>query len=82
MSKAWIWSEHIEKRMLKRKLSRELVEIVINNPDEIVQAGQERLIYQKVIGDKLCRVVTERNTLVTVYLTSKIKKYLKGDQKP
>ncbi len=82
MSKKWIWSEHIEKRMLKRKLSRELVEAVISSPDEVVETEQGRLIYQKVIGDKLCRVVTEGNTLVTVYLTSKIRKYLKGDQRP
>ena len=82
MSKDWVWSEHIEKRVSKRKLSRELVETVVNSPDEVVAAEQGRLIYQKVIGDKLCRVVVEGDTLVTSYLTSKIKKYLKGTRKP
>jgi len=72
----------MEKRVLKRKLSRELVESVVNSPDEVVAAEQGRLIYQKVIGDKLCRVVVEGDTLVTAYLTSRIRKYLKGAQKP
>lgn len=76
--KDWIWSEHIRKRILKRKISREMVETVVNDPDEVIEAEQCRLIYQKVIGDKLCRVVVEGNTLITVYLTSKITKYKKG----
>ena len=80
MSKDWIWSENIEKRISERELSREIVESVVNNPDEVVESEQGRLIYQKMIGDKLCRVVVEGNTLVTAYLTSQIKKHLKGAQ--
>jgi len=76
----WIWSEHIELRMLKRKITKGLVEMTVNNPDEVIPAEQDRLIYQKIIGNKLMRVVTEGNTLVTVYVTSKIKKYMKGKQ--
>ncbi len=29
---------------------------------------------------KLLRVITEGNRLITVYLTSKIKKYMEGDK--
>lgn len=78
MNHNWILSEHIEFRMSKRKISKDLVEMTVNDPDEVISAEQNRLIYQKVIGSKLVRVVTEGNTLVTVYVTSKIKKYLKG----
>ena len=80
MSKDWIWSDNIEKRISERELSREIVESVVNNPDEVLETEQGRLIYQKMIGDKLCRVVVEGNTLVTAYLTSQIKKHLKGAQ--
>jgi hypothetical protein len=66
--------------MLKRKITKGLVEMTVNNPDEVIPAEQDRLIYQKIIGNKLMRVVTEGNTLVTVYVTSKIKKYMKGKQ--
>jgi len=75
----WIWSEHIELRISKRKISKDLVEIAVNEPDEVLPAEKNRLIYQKVVSGKLVRVVVEGDTLVTVYLTSKIKKYLKGE---
>jgi hypothetical protein len=77
--KSWIWSEHLEYRMSKRKIDKELIEIALDNPDEILPTGQNRSIYQKIIGNKLIRIVVEENTLVTVYLTSKIKKYVKGE---
>lgn len=78
MARNWIWSEHIELRMLKRKISRELVEMAVNEPDEVLPAEQNRLTYQKIVDSKLVRVVVEGNILVTVYITSKIKKYLRG----
>ena len=78
--KKWILSEHIKLRMSKRKISKDLVDMAVNNPDEVIPAEQNRLIYQKVINKKLVRVVTEGDTLVTVYVTSKIKKYMKGKQ--
>jgi L-ribulose-5-phosphate 3-epimerase UlaE len=78
MARNWIWSEHIELRMLKRKISRDLVEMAVNEPDEVLPAEQNRLIYQKIVDNKLVRVVVEGNILVTVYITSKIKKYLRG----
>jgi hypothetical protein len=78
--KNWIFSEHIQSQLSKRKIDRNLVEMTIDNPDEVIPAEQDRLIYQKVINNRLVRVVTEDNTLVTVYVTSKIRKYMKGKQ--
>ncbi|MEW6103136.1 MAG: DUF4258 domain-containing protein [bacterium] len=73
----WKWTEHIKIQLGERKISKELVEMAINNPDEIVDEGINRKVYQKIIGDKLIRVVTEETTLITAYLTKKIRKYYK-----
>lgn len=74
----WKWTDHIELQLAERKISRELVENAINNPDKIVEGKKNRKIYQKLIGDKLIRVITEGNNLITVYLTDKVKKYTGG----
>ncbi len=75
----WHWTDHIELQLAERKIPKELVETAINNPDKIVEGKKNRKVYQKVIGDKLIRVVTEGGSLITVYLTDKIKKYMGGD---
>jgi hypothetical protein len=75
----WKWTDHIELQLVERKLPKELVETAINNPDKIVAGKKNRKIYQKIIGDKLIRVVTEGSSMITVYLTDKVKKYMGGD---
>lgn len=75
----WKWTDHIGLQLIERKIPKELVETAINNPDKIVVGKKNRKIYQKIIGDKLMRVVTEGNNLITAYLTDKIKKYMEGD---
>ena len=75
----WKWTDHIEIQLNERKISRELVETAINNPDKIVDGKKGRKIYQKITGDKLVRVVTEGDNLITVYLTDKVNKYMGGN---
>lgn len=75
----WKWTDHIEIQLIERKIPKELVETAINNSDKIVEGKKNRKIYQKIIGDKLIRVVTEGDNLITVYFTDKIKKYMGGD---
>ncbi|MBI4823272.1 MAG: DUF4258 domain-containing protein [Nitrospirae bacterium] len=75
----WRWTDHIEIQLIERKISKELVEKAINNPDKVVTGKKNRKIYQKIMGDKLIRVVTEGESLITVYLTDKVKKYIGGD---
>jgi len=65
--------------LVERKISKELVEKVINNPDKVATGKKNRKIYQMVVGDKLVRVVTEGESLITAYLTDKVKKYIGGD---
>ena len=73
----WVWTDHIKWQMIERKIPKELVETSLGNPDGVVPGKHSRLIYQKLIEDKLIRVVTENNRLITVYLTDKVKKYMK-----
>jgi len=54
--------------------------MVLDNPDEIVPGKYGRQIYHKIVGDKLIRIVADNNVLITVYVTDKIKKYMKGIQ--
>ncbi len=75
----WKWTDHIEIQLVERKISKELVETALNNPDKVTTGKKNRKIYQKVIGDKLIRVVAEGGSLITVYLTDKVKKYMGGD---
>lgn len=75
----WRWTDHIEIQLIERKISKELVEKTINNPDKVVTGKKNRKIYQKIMGDKLIRVVIEGESLITVYLTDKVKKYIGGD---
>lgn len=75
----WKWTDHIELQLIERKIPKEVVETAISNPDRIVEGKKNRKIYQKIMGEKLIRVVTEGNKLITVYLTDKIKKYMGGD---
>ncbi len=76
--KEWIWTDHIVQQLKERKIPRELIHDVLVNPDDIVIGKRNRLIYQKLIGNKLIRLVTENKKLITVYPTNRIWKYLKG----
>jgi hypothetical protein len=79
-SKEWEWIDHIKDQMVEREITIEMVENALNKPDEVVTGKQKRVVYQKKIESKLLRVVTEGNRLITVYFTSKINKYMKGDK--
>ena len=74
----WIWTTHIERQLIERKIPKELVENAITHPDETVQGKEGRVIYHKMLTDKLLRVVTESDKIITAYFTNKIKKYWKG----
>ncbi len=73
----WMWSEHIEKQIYERELSRKLILSVVDEPDQIVPGRLGRKVYQKVVGDRLVRVVVDGNVLVTAYPTKRIDKYMR-----
>jgi hypothetical protein len=78
--KDWQWLDHINDQIEERGINSKMIEEALVNPDQIVPGKNNRNIYQKRMEDKLLRVVTEDNRLITAYLTSKINKYIKGDQ--
>lgn len=71
----WIWTDHICIQMSERKIPGNLIESALNAPDDTIPTKQSRLIYQKKIDNKLIRVVTEGNKVITAYITNKVKKY-------
>ena len=78
MNKNWIWTDHIKEQIIERKLSKEIIETTLNSPDEVVSGKYDRQIYHKILGEKLIRIVADGNVLITVYITDKISKYMKG----
>ena len=75
----WILTPHFRNQLVKRKIPESFVEMALNNPDETVPGHKGRTVYHKIIKGKLLRVVTRRDTVITAYHTSKIKKYTKGE---
>ncbi|QTA38474.1 DUF4258 domain-containing protein [Thermosipho ferrireducens] len=75
------WTEHALENLKSRGISKKLVEEILKNPDEIVTGKYGRTIYHKLIGNKLMRVITENNLIITVYYTSRVTKYWKGGKK-
>ncbi len=57
----WQWTDHVLLQLKERNLSKEVIEDALKNPDSIVPGGRSRLIYQKLISDKLLRIITEGN---------------------
>jgi len=74
------FSIHSLEQIKLRSISKEIVELVINEPDEMIIEDDNQQIFQKIIENYLYRVFinTNKNPYVvkTVYRTSKITKYL------
>ena len=70
------WTDHIKKQLKERKIPEKYIEEALADPDKIVNGVKKRKIHQKIIGDRLLRVITDNNILITAYFTDKIKKYM------
>ncbi|MEO5572490.1 MAG: DUF4258 domain-containing protein [Bacteroidia bacterium] len=79
----FIFSKHALEQMKLRNISNDVVEDILKNPGQIMQEDG-RKIYQSIITSKeeetyLIRIFVTANELphkiITVYKTSKIKKY-------
>ncbi|TAL70915.1 MAG: DUF4258 domain-containing protein [Bacteroidetes bacterium] len=79
----YILTEHASKKIKKRKISLNLIEEVIQNPQQILYQD-DLLIYQSIVvfnnKEYLLKIYVNQNVgpnkIVTVYMTSKIKKYM------
>jgi hypothetical protein len=74
------FSSHSLEQIKLRSITKDVVELVINEPDEIIIEEDNQHVFQKIIENYLYRVFinTNKNPYVikTVYRTSKITKYL------
>lgn len=81
-----IWTKHAEERQAewekRLKITRQEMEDLINNPPQIVPDDLDVLVAQKLRDNGLLRVpfveLNEQRKILTVYWTSKIKKYWRG----
>ena len=77
-------SDHARHQMAERLIDLETVERVLHSPDDTIPAAKERHVAQKIIHsggkDFIYRVIYvdegATRTVITVYRTSKIGKYL------
>lgn len=76
------FSRHAERQLKERNINPELVQETLENPEQVVTAGKNRRIaqrlYQRQGRDFLLRVVfsgQDKLEIVTVYWTSKVPKY-------
>ncbi len=68
--------------MERRNIPRSILETVLNSPEQILESGEKRKVYQSRIDFSgklyLVRVIMEPDDpaiVVTVYRTSKVEKY-------
>jgi hypothetical protein len=76
------FSKHAERQLKERNIKPELVRETLENPQQIVTAGKNRKIaqriYQRQGRDFLLRVVFSEQgkpEIITMYWTSKVSKY-------
>ncbi|MQL51630.1 DUF4258 domain-containing protein [Desulfofundulus thermobenzoicus] len=82
------YTYHAQKQMLERGISKALVDETIVNPDQMVSQAEGIFILQKIYRERekdyLLRVAVkfeaDISVVLTVYRTSKIRKYWRGDR--
>lgn len=76
------YSNHAKEESLRRKISKKIIEEIVNDPEQILELEDDIIIYQSIIefdNEKkyLVRVVVSKSkiprTIITVYKTSKKK---------
>ena len=69
----FIYTSHAMQNIIERRIPKNIIEDCIKNPDSIISSKKSRKIAQKVIGNKLLRIIykeTEKVYIViTVYFT-------------
>jgi len=77
------YSNHAEEELKRRKISKKIIEGIMSNPEQILEMEEDIIIYQSIIEfdnkkKYLVSVIASNmnpKTIITVYKTSKIKKY-------
>jgi len=82
-------SNHARAQMMERGISEEMVLEIISSPQQTIQEGKEKLIFQSVkffeadernfLVRVFVSIIKQPNLVITVYRTSKIAKYWKDE---
>ena len=79
---AYVLSDHAEEQVLKRKVPRFMLEIVLADPQQILDERKGRKAYQSLMDvngvTQVLRLIVEEGTpivVVTVYYTDRVEKY-------
>ncbi len=74
-----IYIQHALERLEERGISAKMVEEVIRDPDNVNYGAKGRKIAQKLIDEKLLRVIYDEEeykiVVISAYVTSKVEKY-------
>ncbi|MAG02409.1 hypothetical protein CMI42_03660 [Candidatus Pacearchaeota archaeon] len=65
-----IYTEYADETIIERKIGKESIKQAIITPDEIVDGKDNRKIAHKIIGDKLLRVVFEKEVKAYIVITA------------
>ncbi len=65
-----IYTDHAEENINERKLSKKGIEDIVKNPEKVMDARFDRKIAQKILGDKLLRVIYEQEDNVYIIVTA------------
>ena len=81
----FVFSKHAEEQLIRRSLDQNIVELVVLNPEQILEDENDAdiIIYQSIVNEDnklfLYRVFVNTkllpNVIVTIYRTTKIEKY-------
>jgi transcriptional regulator NrdR family protein len=64
------YTNYSEETIIDRKIDKRDIEGALRNPDEIVEGKTGRKIAHKIIGDKLLRVVFEKDVNTYIVITA------------
>ncbi len=64
------YTDHAEENIQERRLSKKVVEDVVNNPGKVVEGKFGRRIAQRIAGGKLLRVIYEEGDNVYIIITA------------
>jgi hypothetical protein len=67
------YTDHAKQRMVERRISKEIVERAIKDPDDVSNTKFGRKVAHKLVRNKLLRIVYEEEngnyTIITAYYT-------------
>jgi len=64
-----IFTNHVNVRMIERKITKEMVRQVVNSPDNTFRDAKNRIIAQKEFGRKIIEVIYAFNGENEIVLT-------------